>query len=455
MPIDRLRMTNVGPFDDIEFEFDRQVNVLTGPNNSGKSTALCVLGDALVFPFGFPDKLLWGNTISEFTIGLSNDSNRAFSGQLPIRKNGGYWDEPRWSDYISILKEVRYSNFIPAMRQSTDYRSSGPTVSSNQSLERPSDAARQRIYWPAESTRREIERLYEQRALFMEGLGDRQHLGDEEAKRLRLVSSSASSVSDEAVIQKIIDLDYRSYRLDEPEVRNIISLIGRMASQITEGFPIQFQRVEEDERGLFPQFRTPDGDIPLNVLSQGTQSIIQWLAHLLIGYAEYYEFPSDLAEYPGIVIIDEIDAHLHPSWQRGIIPTLSEYFPNLQIFCSTHSPLMLAGLRAGQVQLLRRNEKGQVSVSRNDHDIRGWSADEILRGILDVPEPTDFETVSHLNRLRQLRGKKKLTIEESAELEQLRHRVSKDLMASPRSAQVEEFANLLRESRDDPTASGE
>ena len=60
--------------------------------------------------------------------------------------------------------------------------------------------------------------------------------------------------------------------------------------------------------------------------------MIQWLAQLLIGYAEFYDYPVDLAERPGILIIDEIDAHLHPSWQRRIIPTLIKHLPNLQIF---------------------------------------------------------------------------------------------------------------------------
>ena len=105
-----------------------------------------------------------------------------------------------------------------------------------------------------------------------------------------------------------------------------------MASEITEGFPIEFKGVGEDQRGLFPQFGTLDGDVPLDVLSQGTQSMIQWLAQLLIGYAEFYDYPVDLAERPGILIIDEIDAHLHPSWQRRIIPTLIKHLPNLQIF---------------------------------------------------------------------------------------------------------------------------
>ena len=57
MPITSLYLTDFGPFDEIEFEFDRQVNVFTGPNNSGKSAALLMLGELLVYPFTTPDKL--------------------------------------------------------------------------------------------------------------------------------------------------------------------------------------------------------------------------------------------------------------------------------------------------------------------------------------------------------------------------------------------------------------
>ena len=57
MPIASLYFTDIGPFDEIEFEFDRQVNVFTGPNNAGKTTALLMLGELLVYPFMAPDKL--------------------------------------------------------------------------------------------------------------------------------------------------------------------------------------------------------------------------------------------------------------------------------------------------------------------------------------------------------------------------------------------------------------
>ncbi|MCH7814292.1 MAG: AAA family ATPase, partial [Planctomycetes bacterium] len=58
MPISALRFTNLGPFDEVEFEFDPQVNVLVGPNNCGKSTVLLALADISVDPFSLPLKLI-------------------------------------------------------------------------------------------------------------------------------------------------------------------------------------------------------------------------------------------------------------------------------------------------------------------------------------------------------------------------------------------------------------
>ena len=267
----------------------------------------------------------------------------------------------------------------------------------------------------------------------------------------KLMMTDTSLVSDESVIQKIVDLDYAAYRQGRPAMREIVEKVASLASEITDGFPLRFVRVEEDDYGLFPQFSTPDGALPLNVLSQGTQSVIHSLARLLFGYAEYYDFPPDLEKKPGVLIIDEIDAHLHPSWQRRIVPTLTRYFPNLQIFCSTHSPLMLAGLTAGQVQLLRRDEHG-VSVSTNESDVIGWTADEILRNFLEVPNPTDMTTAENVRRLQELRRKGELNAEESEELQKLRRVVSSELLSGPMSSQVEQFAEELKRARGESTS---
>ena len=86
-----------------------------------------------------------------------------------------------------------------------------------------------------------------------------------------------------------------------------------------------------------------------------------------------------------------------------------------------------------------------MSVSTNDSDIAGWTADEILRNFLEVASPTDLATAEDVRRLQELWSKDKLTSAEAEELEQLRHTVNRDLLRGPVAAQVEQFAEMLRQ----------
>ena len=83
MPINSLYLSNVGPFEEIEFEFDRQVNVFTGPNNAGKSSALWALGDVTVYPFDFPDKLLRPEHHATFRANIEGRKDE-FAGQFSV-----------------------------------------------------------------------------------------------------------------------------------------------------------------------------------------------------------------------------------------------------------------------------------------------------------------------------------------------------------------------------------
>ena len=428
MPITKLGFSNVGPFDEVEFEFDPQVNVFTGPNNSGKSSALWVLGELLVYPFTMPPKLFRSDERKWRLVIPCAGEVDSIEGTLPA--------DPEL--LLQVYEKIGYTCYVPAQRHGTNFRSPGPTVVRDPELRLEEELDLFFQDMPALVKQMGIEAV---RQAFRQSAY--QPVSPELARRRKLMLAGNSLVSDKAVKQKIVDLDYASYRKGRKAIRDTVDKVVSMASEITEGFDIQCLEVADDSEGLFLQLGTPDGDLPLDVLSQGTQSIIQFLARLIFGYAEYYDFPPDLEDKPGILIIDEIDAHLHPSWQRRIIPALTSHFPNLQIFCSTHSPLMLAGLKAGQVHLLQRDESNKVTVSRNEVDIAGWSADEILRSFLGVPDPTDQQTVDHLERLRELRRKRELSQEESEELEGLRDAVSEDLLTGPVAAQMERFAEAL------------
>ncbi len=436
MPVTSLHVTDVGPFDDITLGFDPQVNVLTGPNNSGKSTLLWVLAELLVFPFTMPTKVLRPGK-SQWNLGVSSSTGvDSVEGTIPADVD----------QLLHIYEKIGYTGYVPAQRQGTDFRSSGPTVSHDleSRLDEFLDIFAQDM---SQTIKRVGMEAFRQAARANLSQVDKPEL----ARRSKLMLAGSTLVSDRAVKQKIVDLDYAAHRRKKPAIKAAVDHVASIASEIAEGFTIEFLGVTEDSEGLYPEFKTPDGTLPLDVLSQGTQSIIQFIAHLVFGYAEYYDFPPDLGKKPGILIIDEIDAHLHPSWQRRIIPTLNGYFPNLQIICSTHSPLMLAGLKAEQVKLLRRSENGKVTVSENDADISGWTSDEILRQFLEVPNPTDMATSDRVNRLQELTRMEVLSDTEAEELEKLRHSVSQDLLSGPMSAQVMRFAEELKRARGEST----
>ena len=220
-------------------------------------------------------------------------------------------------------------------------------------------------------------------------MGDRSatRAGEELLLRQSLLPTDAALIRAEAVLERMVEFADRAVRRNDPAMRRLLTQIASIASEILDGFPVEFWRIAEDCDGVFPQFRTLDGDIAFDVFSQGTQSVLQWLAYVLISYARYYGYPSNLAEQPGIMIIDEIDAHLHPTAQQRIIPTLRRHFPQMQIFCSTHSPLMLVDLQPRQIQLLQRDSHGTVTVSRNATAITGQSMDAVLHQFFGIPMP--------------------------------------------------------------------
>ena len=108
----------------------------------------------------------------------------------------------------------------------------------------------------------------------------------------------------------------------------------------------------------------PDDTVFMGDMSSGTQGTLLWIWYLALRIAVFYDFRRDWESRPAILLIDEIENHLHPTWQRRVIPALLKYFPGLQIFATTHSPFVIAGLKTGQVHLLSRNNEGTVVASR-------------------------------------------------------------------------------------------
>ena len=160
-------------------------------------------------------------------------------------------------------------------------------------------------------------------------------------------------------------------------------------------------------------------------LSDGTQGTLSWIEYMAmtVHMAYRYRFERNWESRPFMLFIDEIENHLHPAWQRRVLPALREYFPQLQIFATTHSPFLVAGLDAGQVHRLYRDDNSTVrSEAPNSEQIVGWTMDEILRGLMGVQDPTDNITAERAQELRRLRNLSPL--EDSAQEEQRLQRIT-------------------------------
>lgn len=115
-------------------------------------------------------------------------------------------------------------------------------------------------------------------------------------------------------------------------------------------------------------------------LGFGYQSMMSWMIDFCKRMFERYPKSENPLAESAIVLVDEIDLHLHPQWQRNVIPYLSKTFPNTQFFVTTHSPMVLQSAKDINLFVLKHNEEGMVSVERSDiHDFRGWTVEEILR----------------------------------------------------------------------------
>lgn len=115
---------------------------------------------------------------------------------------------------------------------------------------------------------------------------------------------------------------------------------------------IKFERVDKRRRQIL--FRTPDGVVPLTSLSDGYQNVAGWIGDLLYCVTETFRDLPHPLDTRGLLLIDELDLHLHPTWQRQIREFLDQRLPNFQIVATTHSALTAHQTKRGELHYLER-----------------------------------------------------------------------------------------------------
>jgi predicted ATP-binding protein involved in virulence len=137
----------------------------------------------------------------------------------------------------------------------------------------------------------------------------------------------------------------------------------------------------------------------------------------------------NLLKQEGIVLIDEVDIHLHPTWQRKILNQLRQTFPNIQFIVTTHSPLVAASAKEGELFVLKEEQNHVIVESVSS--VQGWRADQILTSSLfDLDTTRDPETEQQLARYDELlaiRASGELSADQTQELAILETELGKKL----------------------------
>ena len=119
---------------------------------------------------------------------------------------------------------------------------------------------------------------------------------------------------------------------------------------------IKFHSIDKQNGHLL--FDTPDGIVPLHCLSDGYLAMAAWIGDLLF---QVSEVSGDAQEKPltanGLLLIDEVDLHLHPKRQRQLLSLLDKWLPNFQFVATTHSPMAAQQAGEGELHYLMRERR--------------------------------------------------------------------------------------------------
>jgi predicted ATP-binding protein involved in virulence len=178
-----------------------------------------------------------------------------------------------------------------------------------------------------------------------------------------------------------------------------IQLIEAALTEIV-GFKVEFELETEPEFKI--ELKINGQALEFEVLADGLKSIVSWISDLFMRMDRIpWIDDCSILERRFILFLDEIDIHLHPVWQRKILPVVQKLFPNAQIFVSSHSPFVVASISDAYVYKFRL-ENGVSRLETVEESKAGSSYSLVLDEIFAIDELFDVETESEFDRFYQL-----------------------------------------------------
>lgn len=374
MRIDRLHVENFRKFANNDFEFNPFFNLIIGENGAGKTSILEALAVA----------------VGSWLLGIRGQDSRhikkrdirreaqfigkrfVFKEFAPVIVNAdGEVDGKR----LSWLRELRSVDY----RSRTTYRDAGDIRKKAEELAKKANNGEHVILplisyygasrlWdiPPDSEKTPTETLSP-----LDFAGEPQQESDAETFSERFVGYrySVDSRSDLKALLRWMTYERRVEIDDEdksPYLRTVLNAIGSCLPENS------VRRVRFSIRQETLMFDFDDGRIlPLSDLSDGYRSMVAMIGDIACKAALLNPHLEEnaITETPGVVLIDELDQHLHPMWQRRVVEDLRRTFPKIQFIATTHSPFLIQSLRSGEELIMLDGQPTAQVANRTIEDI--------------------------------------------------------------------------------------
>ncbi|HQU85437.1 MAG TPA: AAA family ATPase [Pyrinomonadaceae bacterium] len=394
MKIRKLQLKNIGVFDDETIEFQpcpakdkAEIHIFTGQNGSGKTTIL----QALVSRFDFYIKS--NLAVIENCHPLPNNFHKRF------RKDGSILVISDFSSNGNIFVKTRldWGEKLPYPLGWQEEQMPSDYWVSSLSEGKPYDNEMSFRFIPfALSGYRRIE---SERVEAIKEPKDFNPLSQalefvkdyNQTNQLTINQLIANNISKSAIEKGRNEQKSRKFA-------NVLNSISMAISQIT-GWKIEFD-LETEPINLIT--RVNGIDLEFDVLPDGLRSLISWIADLL-GRVDLLKWQDDLPimEKNLILFLDEIEVHLHPAWQRKVLPVVQKLFKNAQIFVSTHSPFVVNSVDDAWVYKLEL-ENGKAKVSEPVRSEDGISYQTVLREIFGIEQEFGGKTQEDLDKFYKI-----------------------------------------------------
>jgi predicted ATP-binding protein involved in virulence len=347
MQIDKIQIRNFKGFEDIEIPFDARFNLIIGDNGSGKTSILEALTVAMgSFFLGL--KNTDARNIREADIRLSSlERNQEFQYPVEISAFGNVMGEE-----ISWTRTLNSSNGNTLLNRPYKIKriAEGLDAGIRQGAEVTMPVL---AYYPTG-------RLWKDFAERNTGDTDRKVI----ASRLRAYKSCLQATSTFKIFLKWFIGKEQSAIMKKEEDYSLGIVKQLIVNNLPQCKDLYYEFDEDKIQGL--KVALKDGrTLPFEYLSDGARNMFALLADIAYKCLVLNPHLKErvLADTNGIVLIDELDLHLHPDWQKVIVNTLKTCFPSIQFITTSHSPFLIQEMAEGQLIKLKGT---QVYISGGD-----------------------------------------------------------------------------------------